>query len=509
VSLLAIDMGSSSCKAVAFSVDGTILAQSNYSYMPDPRPPWVEMQPQKFWDALCSVSHAIAREVSEDPVEAMAISSHGETFVPVDRLNQPLAPAILNMDNRALAETEWIAQAVGRRRIFEITGLAAHPMYPIPKILWLRQHQAELFSATARFLSVPDFLLTRLGLPAYIDYSSAGRFLAFDVRRQRWSEDILSACDLSADRLATPVPAGTFVGKLSATAATDLGLPMGVAVVVGGHDQPCGALGSGVVDRGRVSASLGTYECLLAASEAPFLNDEAYQANLNSYSHVVPERYVTLAYFPSGIMLDWFLHLLYAERLNADTASIGELCAELEEHAPAGPTGLSIAPHLLGTCNPDFNPRASGVIVGLRPATNASQIYKGILEGIGCELAGMAELLQRVTGPFRDLYVTGGGCRSRLGLKLRAAMSGCRLHLMRSPEAVCLGTAILAGTGTGKYRDISEAISTIVQVADTVQPDAELGESYRTLRQQYRLLYSSLAAMRRAPDASAAQGGQT
>jgi xylulokinase len=505
VSLLAIDMGSSSCKGVAFALDGSILAEQSYAYSPDlPQPAWVEMPVQKFWDALCSVTRGIARRVTNDPVEALAIGSHGETFVAVDVHNQPLAPAILNMDNRAVKETAWVAQALGPRRIFELTGLSAHPMYPVPKILWLRQHRADVFSSAARFLSVPDYLLAQLGFPPCLDYSSASRFLAFNVRRKQWSEDILSACDLTPDRLATPVPAGTFVGKLSSTAATDLGLPMGTAVVAGGHDQPCAALGLGVVDPGRVSASLGTYECVLAASEAPFLNNEAFKANLNSYCHVVRDRYVTLSYFPSGIMLDWFLRLIFAERLAAGTTSVGELCAELEQQAPAWPTGLYVAPHLLGTCNPDFDPRASGVIVGLRPATNAPQIYKGILEGIACELASMTELLQRVTGSFHDIYLTGGGCRSHLGLKLRAALTGCRLHLMRCSEAVCLGTAILAGTGAGKYRDIPEAIATLVHVAGTVQPDAELANSYRAQLQQYRLLCSSLAGVRDAQGDSTA-----
>jgi len=270
--------------------------------------------------------------------------------------------------------------------------------------------------------------------------------------------------------------------------------------VVGGHDQPCAALGMGVVNPGRVTGSLGTYECLLAASAEPAICDAGYGANLNTYCHVVPERYVTLAYFPSGIMLDWFLRLLHEGCVDR-MSSLDEICAALESRAPAGPTGLCIAPHLLGTCNPDFNPNASGVVHGLRPATNASEIYKGILEGIACELANMAELLQQVTGSFRDLYVTGGGCRSRLGLELRAALTECRLHQMRGSEAVCLGTAILAGVGSGKYRSFQEASAQLVEVAETIHPDPRIAESYREQLRQYRLLYSSLAGMRDAQSA--------
>jgi xylulokinase len=498
VSLMAVDMGSSSCKAIAFSADGRMLAEQRQSYSPDiPQPAWAEMPAAKFWHAFQSVSRQIAAVIT-DPVEAVCISSHAETFVAVNQDRQPVSPAILNMDNRAVVQANWIAEVIGPRRIFEITGLSAHPMYPIPKILWIREHQKEIFCSARQFLGVTDYLLTCLGLPPHIDYSHASRFLAFDVRQRRWSEEILSSCGLTPERFATPVPTGTVVGRLSSPVASDLGLKTGTLVVVGGHDQPCAALGMGVVDPGRVSASLGTYECLLAPSTAPALNDAAFAANLNTYCHVVPDRYVTLAYFPSGIMLEWFLHLLYGR--NTDSAGT-DLCAELEARTTGEPTGLCIAPHVLGTCNPDFNPHATGVIAGLRPATGASDIYKGILEGIACELANMTELLQRVAGKFGDVYITGGGCRSPLGLKLRAAITGCRLHRMRCPEAVCLGTAILAGVGAGTYSSFPDAIAQLVHVADTIHPDSQIAESYRVQRDQYQLLYASLARVREAQTA--------
>lgn len=503
MSLLAVDMGSSVCKAIVFSKDGHALVQKTCSYPPtqSPHPSWAEVPAENFWRALVTVSQAISVETSQDPVEALAISSHGETFVAVDAQQQALAPAILNFDNRAVAEAGWLAETLGSRRVFEITGLAVHPMYPVAKILWLRKHNPDVFSSAARFLAVPDYLLTRLGLPALIDYSLASRFLAFDIRRHAWSEGILSACQLSPEQLPCPVPAGSVAGQLSASVANKLGLKTGTVVVVGGHDQPCGALGCGVFEPGRVSASLGTYECLVAASRTPALSDRAFTANLNSYCHVVPDRYVTLAYFPSGIMLDWFLRLLYSPGELANSASVSELCARLEAEACPGPSGLCVTPHLLGTCNPDFNPDATGVIAGIRPRTSRPDLYKGIIEGIACEFASMAELLQGAAGIYRDVYISGGGSRSPLGLKLRAAMSGRELHLMHSPEAVCLGTSILAGVATGMYGSFAEAVERVVRVSATIVPDAAIAENYKAQMLQYRLLYSSLAPVRRAQPA--------
>jgi xylulokinase len=449
------------------------------------------MDPEKFWDAVCSSCREVVRNFT-DPVRALCLSSHGETFVAVGSRNEPLNHAILNQDSRATHESAWCQEVIGHRRLFQITGLFAHPMYPIPKILWLRKHRPEIFASTKSFLTLIGYLLQKMGLPPYVDYSLASRFLAFDIRRLSWSDEILSAVELDKGCLPVPVPAGTIAGKLNSEIASLLGVPAGTPVVLGGHDQPCGALGAGVTSSGRVSDSIGTYECLLAASDTPTLNEKALEASLNSYCHVVPGKFVTLAYFPSGIMVKWLHDLLYAD-------GSGEVCADalaedleashyafLEAHAPEGPTGLCITPHLIGTCNPDFNPRARGLIAGLNPGTDRSHVYKGILEGLACELSIVAELLAEAVGDFEDIYVTGGGTRSALGLQLRAALSGRRLHVMSQQEAVCLGTAILAGVAIGEYESISQAVAALVEESAVSAPHKAVAASYENQMKWYR-----------------------
>jgi xylulokinase len=502
VSLLAIDMGTSSCKAVLFSEDGRVLNHKSCTYAAtkSPHPTWAEMAAENFWYALSNVCREVSAE-SGDAVKALAISSHGETFVPVDQNGEAVGPAILNYDNRATAESEWLEETFGRRALFDITGLSAHPMYPIAKILWIKRHQPQIWSSAKRFLAVPDYLLTQLGMPALIDYSLASRSLAFDIRKHEWCEDILRVCQLEVDQFATPVPAGHIAGELSLSAAADLGLKAGTVVVVSGHDQPCAALGSGVLEEGRISASLGTYECLVSASSAPALNEHTFTANLNTYCHVVPDRYVTLAYFPSGIMLEWFLRLI-ASRDDATQLSTHEVCSRLEADTRDEPSGLFVTPHLLGTCNPDFNPKASGVIAGIRPNTSRADIYQGILEGIACEFGQMVELLKAAVGDFSAVHVSGGGVHSPLGLKLRAAFSNCELRMTRCAEAVCMGSAILAGVAIGLYRSHEDGVKKILQLGDTIQPARTLRDSYKIYREQYRLLYSSLAPVRCAIGAS-------
>jgi xylulokinase len=522
MSLLAIDIGSSRCKAVVFAATGKILARHACGYTPEfPAPSQAEINAERFLQAVCQCSQAVSKNLSEnrsDPVRALCLSSHGETFVPVNGRNEAIAPAILNQDNRATEETVWLERTFGRRQLFETTGLVAHPMYPVPKILWLRKHRPDVYASPVRFLTVIGYVLSRLGLPPYVDYSLASRYLAFDVRKCRWSEEILIATGISAECLPVPVPAGTIAGKLDAAASSQLGLSPGTMVVMGGHDQPCGALGVGAIEAGRVADSMGTYECMLAASDRPTLTDAAFAASLNSYCHVVPVKFVTLAYFPSGIMIKWFHDLLYGEGSGesalaesgiaegGDSSDVEALhYAALERDAPTGPTGLCITPNLIGTCNPDFNPHVRGIISGLGPNTTRSQIYKGILEGLACELSQMTDILARAVGGFRDVYVTGGGTRSALGLQLRAALSGRQLHVMECPEAVCLGGAILAGVASGEYGSLREAVKLVVRDVATVSPDGVIAAAYAQQVEQYSHLRSSLTASRGAQSSKASQ----
>jgi xylulokinase len=496
MSLLAIDIGSSACKAVVFTIAGDILAKYSVTYTPDfPHPCHAELDPDKFWYAICAVCQTVTKATSVS-VQALCLSSHGETFVAVDSEGRALAPAILNQDSRATEEANWCVLEIGRKRLFEITGLVAHPMYPIPKILWLHRNKAELFARTTRFVTLIGYLLLKMGLPPYVDYSLASRFLAFDIRGRCWSEEILSMVRISSDRLPVPVPAGTVVGKLNTEAADCLGLAPGTTVILGGHDQPCGAVGVGVIDAGRVSDSIGTYECLLACSDEPCLSDVALSASLNSYCHVVPDKFVTLAYFPSGIMVRWFHDLLYAGASSGKSSEAASPEAEaqhyssLESDKTAVPTGICVTPHLIGTCNPEFNPHVRAAIVGLSAGTTRGEIYQGILEGLSCELSMLANVLADAVGGFQDIYAYGGGTRTALGLRLRAALTGRRLHLMAQQESVCLGTAILAAVAADEYKSVSEAVDQMVHEATVLHPDPELSDRYREQMKRYCLLRS-------------------
>jgi xylulokinase len=495
MSLMGVDVGSSGCKATVFAADGRELAQATAPYSPRFTPPdRVELDPEVLWQATAAAIGRAAAGAPADPVTALTIGTHGETIIPLDAQGRPLSAAILNADSRARDEVPQWEEGVGRETIFSITGLVLSPMYPLLKIGWLKKHQADLFSKTSRFSGVIDYLLTRLGLPPYVDHSLASRYLALDVRTRTWSERLLARAGLSPEMLPQPVPAGTTAGALSDEAAAAVGLRPGVPVVVGGHDQACGALGAGAIAPGMVSDSLGTYECLVVVVAEPTLSAEGLAAGIDSYCYVLPDRFMSIAYFPSGVMVKWFRDTF--GEADAAAAQGQDLYAYLESVAPAEPTGLLVLPHLIGSCTPHYDSAARGAIYGLTPSTTRHQLYRAVLEGIACEFSIVVDLLRQVVGRFDSLVATGGGARSTLGLQLRAAMTGLRIETPEVREAACLGAAILGGVATGLYRDVAEAVAQTVRPGAVMDPDPTLAAAYTEQRARYREMYPALGRLR-------------
>ncbi|MFZ0272020.1 MAG: FGGY-family carbohydrate kinase [Acidobacteriaceae bacterium] len=503
MSFLSIDVGSSQSRAAVVSSDGKILALHAAAYAPAVgRAGFAEIEAETLLRMTLGAAREAIGSLADAGIEAVCISSHGETVIPVSAEGEALGPAILNIDGRAADEAAWLEKEFGARNLFALTGHTSHAMYPLAKLLWLRRHQPTLFAAAARFHGVTDFLLMRLGLPTYVDYSHASRFMAFDVWRRVWAADLLELANIPICALPIPVQAGTIAGYLDRAAALELGVPTGTPVVVGGHDQVVGAVGMGVLRAGRAAGSLGTYECILVASDQPQLDDAAFQAQLNSYPHAVPDQYVTIGYFPGGIMVRWLTRLLGG----AGAGQEGQHLRELEWNGPEGPTGLIVLPHLIGSCNPEFDADAHGVIAGLSIESTVAHLFRGILEGIAAELALITETLERAGCTFSDINVSGGGAGSPLGLRLRAAFTEKYLHKMSCQESVCLGGAVLASVAIGRHPNLDVAVRTMTREQEVVAPDPGLAGEYKVQIDRYRQLRGMLVGAGQEKDRVLTQG---
>ena len=507
MSVLGLDIGTTGSKAVVFAADGAILSSAYEEYPPmlSPRPGWAELDSHVIWAAVQRVVAAAAAE-TPDPVEALSVSVFGESFLPVASNGEPLYNTILSFDPRAREQADRLTEKLGREQIFQITGMPQHSSYTLNKVLWFRDHEPDVFRETWKMLLWEDYFFLKLGLEPSVDYSVIGRTLALDVRTRGWAEPVFEAAELEPELFATPVASGTVLGEVSAAAAAQLGLPKGVKVVAGGHDQPACALGAGVVAPGVSTDTTGTVECMTMAMGEPVLTDAMLASNICVYPHVVPDRYVSLAYlYTAGSILRWCRDHFGAEARAVAESTGRDVYDVLIESAPDGPIDLFLLPHFQGSGTPYLDSDSRGVLAGLTLHTTPADVTRAILDGVAYEMRINLEAVRRGGLTVEKFNAIGGGSRSDRWCQTKADVTGLPVDALDVSEAGCLGVAMLAGAATGVWPSLDEAIAQLVRPRKTFQPDPDSRKLYDRGFDVYRRLYDSTRDLNHATAALAAE----
>jgi xylulokinase len=499
MSLLGLDIGITGCKAVAFGLDGATLAQAYREYpLYQPHPGWMELDPGEVWQAVCEVIGYVTSAAAHDPVTALSVATHGESVLPVDAAGRPLGRFITALDTRAVEQTRWWEERVGRERLFQITGLPLHPMYTVNKLMWLRQHQPEVYNAARRFLCMQDFVFHQLGLPPALDYSLAARTMAFDVGRRAWSEEIVELARLDVGRLSRLLPSGSVVGDVPAPAAELLGLGLRVVAVTGGHDQPAGALGCGAIAAGIAMDSTGTVECVGVASSRLVLDGALLASNLPVSPHTAAGMTIVFGYSTTGgALLRWYRDTFGAAELAQARASGCDVYDLILEQASPGPSPVLILPHFVGSGTPWMDAASKGAILGLDLSTTRGQIVKAMLDSISYEIKLSLDAMEAAGIAVEELRAFGGGARSPLWLQIKADVYGKPVRAMDVAEAPCLGVAILAGAATGAFASVQEGLARMVRATQTYQPDPAMVERYQERYELFQQVYPTLAPLNR------------
>lgn len=493
--LIGLDIGTTGCKAVLFDADGSLLASASREYPVElPRPSWAEQDIEAVWEfALESMADAVATAGVPD-VAAIGLSVHGEAVTPVDAALRPLRPTILGMDTRTDAQNDWLRKRFGAQALFERTGMPIHTVNTLPKLLWIREHEPDIWAKADRFLLVEDFLIARMTGQAAISSCLASRTQLFDLHAGTWSAGILDALELTPDRLAEVVPSGTAVGQLSAELTERLGLGSAPAVVSGGHDQACGALGVGLTQPGLAMFSTGTAEVVEVALGSPVVSAPLYEGNISVYRSTVPELFLAMTLNHSGgLALRWFRDGFCEPQIARASASGDDAYDLILEGASPEPSGLLVLPHLAGAGTPTFDTASKGAILGLTFSTSRTDLAKAILEGLTYELRVNLDLLRDGGVAIDVLRAIGGGARSRLWLQLKADITGIPVITPRITEAAAFGAALLAGTGAGLWTSAAEGAERFLELTDTYEPDPARHVAYTELYERYREVYPALA----------------
>lgn len=494
MSLLGIDIGITGCKAVAFNLQGKILAQAYREYpLLHPHPDWAELDVHLVWRRIQEIIKEVAEQTKSDPIQALSICSQGEAYTPVDRNGNLMANTPICFDNRAETFTHWLDEKLGRERIMQITGQPLSPMFSLSKILWLKKNHPEIYHKTWKFLCYEDLVIYKLGLEPTTDYTIAARTLCFDILKKNWSEEILQLTNIDVHKFPRVVPSGTLVGTIPAPVARELSLPDNVAVVTGGHDHPCGTLGAGVRKESVALESIGTVDCIAVVFKEPRLGNIMLKNGFPCYPHTIPEFYTTLAFnFTGGSLLRWFRDNLGKEEIDMARREGRDVYSVLIEKGGSAISPLFVLPHLTSSGTPYMDIQSAGAILGLSFNTTKGNIIRGILEGIALEMKLNLSILEKAQIPVKEIRAIGGGAKSREWLQMRADIYNTRIVSLNVSEAACLGAAILAGWGAGLFSSVDEAIKSTVREKEVFYPRPEKNELYQKKFEIYQQIYPAL-----------------
>ena len=472
--ILSHDLGTTGDKATLVSASGEVQASCTATYGTDFGPRGkAEQDPAAWWDAVCTATRELLERsgTSAADVEVVAFSGQMMGAVLVDGHGEPVRPAIIWADTRAVAQTATLVERVGMEQGYAITGHRLNPTYSLAKVMWVREHERAAFDWARTLLLPKDFVVHRLTGVLATDPSDASSTNAYDQAAGDWSAPLIEAAGLPRSLFPEIVASTTVVGRVHAEAARATGLRAGTPVVMGGGDGPMGALGAGVLGpESGAYAYLGSSSWVSVAADQP-LHDP--QMRSMTFNHVLPGRFVPTATMQAGgASLEWVIDTLAPgqsdryDQLLTGAAGV-----------PAAEDGLYFLPHLLGERSPYWNPAARAVFAGLGRHHGPAHLTRAVLEGVAFNLyTGLLAFVENGTA-IDSVDAIGGAANSHLLLQIFADVWGVPVtRRTLVDEATALGAAVVGGVGVGLLD--FEAAATLSEKQSPQMPDAGRHERY-------------------------------
>jgi len=316
--------------------------------------------------------------------------------------------------------------------------------------------------------------------------------MMFNIHSHTWDPEILDAVGVKPDRFATPIPSGTVVGTVERSISRALGFGKEVKVVSGGHDQPLGALGAGVVSPGRAMYATGTSECITPAFTEPIMNDDLFRNNICTYDYIMEGMYTTVAFsLTGGNILKWFRDQWGQEEVREAERTGKSPYELLLARIGTTPSSLLVLPYFTPTGTPYFDHDVYGAVLGLKLHTRREEVLRGLLEGVALEMRLNLEILARSGIRIDELRAIGGGAKSSIWTQLKADVLDKPITTVRVTEAACFAAAMLACAAvTGE--PLTSLVNRWVTTGDVIEPTPYNAEIYRKRFETYRELYPAL-----------------
>ena len=489
--LIGLDIGTSSCKALAIGENARLLASESEEYpCASPQPGWSEQNPADWWRGARAALSRLMQKIDISRVAGLGLSGQMHGMVALDAQKDVLRPAILWNDQRTARQCEEITRlADGPEGLLRLTNNAMLTGFTGGKIVWFREKEPALFARCVKIINPKDYINFLLTGEIATDVSDASGTGFYDVEQGRWSGELLDILGISPDLFAEVRASAEVIGKVSEKAAALTGLPAGLPVVAGGGDAVLSAVGMGLDAPGQLAVTLGTSGVVARHVPAFFANEGAKlqfsRACLSGLYHVMG---VTLSAAGS---YQWLEALLGDPRL----ASRGARYKALDEAAalsPQGSNGVLFLPYLSGERCPVNDAGAMGCFLGLRAQSTKGDLARAVLEGVVFSLRQAYDLMEAATGPAQRLILAGGGAVSPLWRQITADAFGLPVVTLEAgDEGGSFGAAILAGLGAGVWSGAGEALGQLCVKSETLPVQAHV-PVYRERYEVYKRIYPAI-----------------
>ena len=477
--LLGIDFGTGGCKVTLIAPSGAVVESASGEYpTAHPHPAWAEQDPSDWYRVMCAV---LGKLKHRRQVAAVALDSYTHGAVLLDARMNVVRPTIIWTDQRSAAE----CAALKRDHfdlIFKTAFQAPTPTWTLPQLIWLRNHEPRTLKRTRRILFVKDYVRYLLTGEMACDSIESQGTLLWDMKKGCWSDALCKLAGLSAETLPRIGKPTDPAGAITRAAAADTGLPEGTPVIMGASDSAVEDYAAGAIEPGQCILKLATAGNVNVMTSEPHPHRETL-----TYSHVVPGLWYTVTATNSAAVCQrWYRDMFCTPGTPYDELD------QAAAAAPPGSDGVFFHPYLQGERSPYWDPYLRGSFTGLSLANTRGDLARAVLEGVAYSLRDCYRTIEKMRLPVREFILIGGGAKSAL-------WSGIVCDLFNKPvkcPACCdasFGSALLAGVGTGVFRDAASAVRTCLTYDRKLEPDAARAAFYAKQFTHYRTIHDALA----------------
>lgn len=483
--VIGIDLGTSAVKILLVNQLGKVVNEVSKSYkLIQPQSGYSEQSPLDWVEQTVAGIRKIVQEFNGQPSEIEGISFSGQMhgLVLLDKNNDILRNAILWNDTRTTKECIKINESVGKERLLKITKNSALEGFTLPKLLWVKDHEPELFKRVKTFVLPKDYVRYKLTGKLHMDFSDAAGTLLFDVGKKEWSQDICELVEINPDICPPLIASHKEVGFITSTIAKATGLLETTRVFAGGADNACGAIGSGILEDGRTLCSIGTSGVVLSYEQSA---NKDFEGKVHYFNHGAPNAYYTMGVtLSAGHSLTWFKETF------AKIESFDELLNGVKT-VPVGSNGLLFTPYLMGERTPHANSKIRASFIGIDSSHKLQDFVRSVLEGITFSLNESISIF-RENGKTVDTIVSiGGGARNDVWLQMQADIFNAKIIKLSSEQGPGMGAAMLAACGCGWFESLKECANVFLKEDKIFAPNKVNVVKYKKLFKIYRNVYES------------------